>query len=130
MYHILIEQQSNDISSIKVGKRIFLKISREFEKMSFFLGQRYIYIYFFNSHFLYSCIVFNAKRCYSDISLFSNFNNSILDLASLERIIIMLVLFFKHCINQSKIKITEIPIFQSDLISSYKIYKNKYKLTR
>ena len=36
MYHILIERQimklSYYISSIKIGKRIFLKKSREFEK--------------------------------------------------------------------------------------------------
>ena len=41
MYHVLIRRQiiklSNDITIVKMGKRILLKISREFEKNIFFL---------------------------------------------------------------------------------------------
>ena len=40
MYHISIKRQiirlSNDINNIKVGKRILLKINKEFEKSFFF----------------------------------------------------------------------------------------------
>ena len=49
IYHVLIKRQmiklSNDITVVKMGKRILLKISREFEKMIIFLtffGQRYL----------------------------------------------------------------------------------------
>ena len=41
MYHVLIRRQiiklSNAITKIKMGESIILKISREFEKMDFFL---------------------------------------------------------------------------------------------